>query len=112
MLELKSPLSDDLWPQNEWEGVPEGEEPDWVSSEKEQLGTYRDKDGDGKLNRQEIGEWILPQVLYKQWQGWWNGGGGGGGGGGAIASPILAFDGLSPPPVLWLKYLMKFFTLA
>jgi len=51
----------DLWPQHEREGVPEEEEPDWVKSEKEQFGTYRDKDGDGKLSKQEIGEWVLPQ---------------------------------------------------
>ena len=62
-LELKSSsLLDDLWPQHEREGVPEEEEPDWVKSEKEQFGTYRDKDGDGKLSKQEIGEWVLPQV--------------------------------------------------
>jgi len=42
--------------------VAPGNEPDWVKTEREQFGTYRDKDGDKKLNRAEIGEWILPQV--------------------------------------------------
>lgn len=35
-------------------------EPAWVTQEREQFGLYRDRDGDGKMNAQEIGEWILP----------------------------------------------------
>ena len=55
-MSLSSP--GDLWPQSEREG---NEEPDWVKSEKEQFEKHRDKDGDGKLNVDEIGEWILPE---------------------------------------------------
>ncbi|KAI1309484.1 Calumenin [Halotydeus destructor] len=34
--------------------------PEWVSREKEQFSTYRDKNGDGFLNKEEIQEWIIP----------------------------------------------------
>ena len=54
---LSSP--DDLWPQYEREQA--GEEPDWVSSEREQFTNYRDKDKDGKLNKREIADWVLPE---------------------------------------------------
>ncbi|XP_028140634.1 calumenin [Diabrotica virgifera virgifera] len=37
------------------------EEPDWVKSEREQFNTYRDKDGDGYMDEEEIKNWILPQ---------------------------------------------------
>ncbi|XP_074659802.1 calumenin-B-like [Tubulanus polymorphus] len=36
------------------------EEPEWVKKEREQFKDYRDKDKDGKLNRDEIREWIIP----------------------------------------------------
>ncbi|XP_050307899.1 calumenin [Anthonomus grandis grandis] len=36
------------------------EEPDWVKSEKEQFTIYRDKDGDGLMDEQEVKNWILP----------------------------------------------------
>lgn len=36
------------------------EEPDWVGSEREQFSTYRDKDGDGFMDVEEIKTWILP----------------------------------------------------
>lgn len=35
--------------------------PDWVESEKEQFKSYRDKDKDGKLNFEEVKEWIIPE---------------------------------------------------
>lgn len=38
----------------------EGKEPDWVASEREMFTTTRDKDGDGKLNKEEMTEWIMP----------------------------------------------------
>ena len=37
------------------------EEPDWVQSEKEQFQQHRDKDGNGKLDRKELGEWVIPE---------------------------------------------------
>ena len=53
------PPPDDLWPQYEREQG--GEEPDWVTSEREQFTNYRDQDKDGKLNKREIGDWVLPE---------------------------------------------------
>ena len=32
-----------------------------MRSEREQFSTYRDKDHDGKLNREEIASWIMPE---------------------------------------------------
>ncbi|CAH1159696.1 unnamed protein product [Phaedon cochleariae] len=37
------------------------EEPDWVKSEREQFNVYRDKDGDGFMDQDEVRNWILPQ---------------------------------------------------
>lgn len=37
------------------------EEPDWVQSEREQFQTYRDKDGDGYMDEEEVKTWILPE---------------------------------------------------
>lgn len=39
-----------------------GEEaiPEWVTNEKEQFKEYRDKDKDGKLNAEEVKDWIIP----------------------------------------------------
>eukprot|EP00058_Branchiostoma_floridae_P005454 XP_002590942.1 hypothetical protein BRAFLDRAFT_101089 [Branchiostoma floridae] len=36
------------------------EEPDWVKSEREQFGTFRDKNGDGKMDKDEVRDWIIP----------------------------------------------------
>lgn len=36
------------------------EEPDWVKSEREQFTLYRDKDGNGYMEEDEIKQWILP----------------------------------------------------
>ncbi|XP_066245851.1 calumenin [Euwallacea similis] len=39
----------------------EGEdEPDWVRSEREQFAIYRDKNGDGFMDEEEVKSWILP----------------------------------------------------
>ncbi|XP_012279956.1 calumenin [Orussus abietinus] len=38
----------------------EEEEPEWVKNEKEQFSSYRDKDGDGFLNNEEVKNWIIP----------------------------------------------------
>nr|KAG5695437.1 hypothetical protein BaRGS_033562 [Batillaria attramentaria] len=36
-------------------------EPDWVVSEREQFKNFRDKNNDGKLDRDEIRDWIIPE---------------------------------------------------
>lgn len=36
------------------------EEPDWVKNERDQFGQFRDKDGDGYMNKEEVRQWILP----------------------------------------------------
>lgn len=35
-------------------------EPDWLKTEKEQFGRYRDKNSDGYLDKSEVKDWILP----------------------------------------------------
>lgn len=37
------------------------EEPDWVKSEREQFNVYRDKNGDGFMDEEEMKSWILPE---------------------------------------------------
>lgn len=39
---------------------PDEEEPEWVKGEREQFATYRDKDGDGYMDAEEVRNWILP----------------------------------------------------
>lgn len=39
----------------------DSEEPDWVRHERETFKTFRDKDGDGSLNNDEVKDWIIPQ---------------------------------------------------
>ena len=39
----------------------ENGEPDWVASEREQFRQFRDKNQDGKLDADEIKEWIIPE---------------------------------------------------
>lgn len=47
-----------MWPRTpEEEGK---EEPDWVKSEREQFANYRDKNKDGKMDKAEVMEWIIP----------------------------------------------------
>lgn len=36
------------------------EEPEWVKSERQQFVEFRDKNGDGKMDREETLDWILP----------------------------------------------------
>ncbi|KAF4025814.1 hypothetical protein G4228_017842 [Cervus hanglu yarkandensis] len=38
-----------------------GPEPDWVLSEREQFNEFRDLNKDGKLDKDEIRHWILPE---------------------------------------------------
>jgi len=41
--------------------VKEGEEePEWVESERQQFSEFRDKNKDGKMDREETLDWILP----------------------------------------------------
>lgn len=47
---------DDMWPNRD----EEDNEPDWVKTEREQFTSFRDKDHDGKMNRDEVADWILP----------------------------------------------------
>ena len=49
--------TDDLWPESERKG---NEDPDWIKSEKEQFLKFRDRDGNGKLDIEEIGNWVMP----------------------------------------------------
>merc|ERR1719277_1907865 len=46
----------DMWPNGE-DGE---EEPEWVVTERDQFMHYRDKDGDGFMDRHEVQDWILP----------------------------------------------------
>jgi Ca2+-binding EF-hand superfamily protein len=50
---------EDIWPQYEREA--EGQEPEWLQSERQHFVNDRDKDGDGRLNKQELREWIMPE---------------------------------------------------
>lgn len=47
----------DLYAPNDSE---EQQAPDWVEEQKKQFKTYRDKNGDGYLDREEIVEWVVP----------------------------------------------------
>ena len=47
-------LLGDMWP------TKDSEEPDWVKTEREQFGNYRDKNGDGKMDHEEVKHWIMP----------------------------------------------------
>lgn len=38
----------------------EMDEPDWVATEREQFSEFRDKNKDGKMDREETMDWILP----------------------------------------------------
>ncbi|NWT15706.1 RCN1 protein, partial [Vireo altiloquus] len=38
-----------------------GPEPDWVITEREQFSDFRDLNKDGKMDKDEIQHWILPQ---------------------------------------------------
>lgn len=46
----------DMWMPSEGE-----KEPEWVTTEREQFKTQRDKDHDGRLNRDEVRDWIMPE---------------------------------------------------
>lgn len=46
-----------MWPNRE----NADEEPDWVKNERKQFADFRDKNGDGKLDKTEVREWIIPE---------------------------------------------------
>ncbi|XP_050407914.1 calumenin-A isoform X1 [Patella vulgata] len=46
---------------DEEDGHHEGGEPEWVQAERDQFANTRDKNGDGKLNKEEIRDWIIPE---------------------------------------------------
>eukprot|EP00794_Sanderia_malayensis_P018123 gene18123-19933_t len=48
----------DLWPESDREAGKE--EPDYIKTEKEQFGSFRDLNKDGKMDREEVKNWILP----------------------------------------------------
>ena len=39
------------------------EEPEWVADEKDNFNNVLDKDGDGRLDNAEVGQWVLPRDL-------------------------------------------------
>ncbi|XP_033322402.1 calumenin B scf [Megalopta genalis] len=43
-----------------YDGAEGEEEPEWVKNEKEQFSMYRDKNGDGFLDSEEVKTWIIP----------------------------------------------------
>lgn len=56
VIELEEYLND-LWPPSKRDTE---EKPDWLKEEQAQFSTHRDKDGNRKLDREELGDWILP----------------------------------------------------
>ena len=44
-------------PEDHEDGV---EEPEWVKTEREQFSQYRDENKDGKMDKEEVKRWILP----------------------------------------------------
>lgn len=56
LLSLAEYLSD-MWPGLNKD---DDEEPDWLKTEKEQFHTYRDKNKDGMMDRNEVMDWIIP----------------------------------------------------
>lgn len=38
-----------------------GPEPDWLKTERDQFSDFRDLNKDGKMDRDEIRQWIMPQ---------------------------------------------------
>jgi len=43
-----------------YRGVEGDDEPDWVKNEREQFANYRDKNKDGKMDTEEVKQWIIP----------------------------------------------------
>jgi len=51
----------DMYRPQDYPDLPEGTEPDWVASEREMFKDYRDKNGDGKLDKEEMTAWLTPE---------------------------------------------------
>jgi len=50
-----------LWPGDMWTSKDDGdEEPDWIKEERNQFSSYRDKNNDGVMDRDEVKDWIIP----------------------------------------------------
>lgn len=47
----------DLYPESDRQ---DGKEPEWVTNEIKQFKEFRDKNGDGKMDQDEVKDWILP----------------------------------------------------
>lgn len=43
-----------------WPNTDEPDEPEWVQNERTQFQNYRDKNKDGRMDRSEVRDWILP----------------------------------------------------
>ena len=52
-------ISLDEYIRDMWDGSDE-KEPEWLEIEKNNFRLYRDRDHDGKLNRQEVELWLMP----------------------------------------------------
>jgi len=48
--------SGDMWTQKD----EADEEPDWVKEERNQFSSFRDKNNDGFMDREEVKDWIIP----------------------------------------------------
>ena len=44
----------DMWPDQE------GDEPEWVKTEREQFSSFRDKNKDGRMDAEEVKDWVMP----------------------------------------------------
>ncbi|XP_037070428.1 calumenin-B-like [Pollicipes pollicipes] len=53
-------ITEDEYIGDMFDGEAGGEEPDWVQKEREQFKSYRDKDGNGYLDKEEVSAWIIP----------------------------------------------------
>lgn len=43
-----------------WSPENDKEEPEWVATERQQFSEYRDKNKDGKMDKEETLDWIIP----------------------------------------------------
>jgi hypothetical protein len=54
-MKYNRPPAGDMWPNTD-----EPDEPEWVQNERTQFENYRDKNKDGRMDRSEVRDWILP----------------------------------------------------
>lgn len=43
-----------------WPNTDEPDEPEWVQNERMQFQNFRDKNKDGRMDRNEVRDWIIP----------------------------------------------------